>query len=92
MTGRGKSAASLILIEASRRILSEIQPASVRAVCYRLFIEGLIPSMVKSNTSKVGVQLVYARECGIIPWAWILSLPTSPTFLITVFPGEHPLL
>lgn len=51
MSGRGKSAGSLALIEASHRILAEIQPASVRAVCYRLFIEGLIPSMSRGNTT-----------------------------------------
>ncbi len=32
--GRGKSAKSLEIIKASIRILEEIQPASVRAVCY----------------------------------------------------------
>ena len=40
--GRGKSKASLQLIDAAIRILEEIQPASVRAVCYRLFVEKLI--------------------------------------------------
>ncbi len=33
--GRGKSKASLQLIDAAIRILEEIQPASVRAVCWR---------------------------------------------------------
>ena len=40
--GRGKSSASLALIDAAARILEEIQPASVRSVCYRLFTEGRI--------------------------------------------------
>jgi len=40
---RGKSQASKRLIEASHQILKEIQPASVRAVCYRLFTMGIIP-------------------------------------------------
>lgn len=65
--GRGRSAESLQLIEAAHRILEEIQPASVRAVCYRLFVEKLIPNMSKASTNKVGTQLVYAREKGIIP-------------------------
>ena len=71
--GRGKSAESLQLIEAAHRILSEIQPASVRAVCYRLFTEKLIPNMSKASTNKVGSQLVYARENAIIPWDWIVD-------------------
>ena len=38
---RGMSAKSLDLIEQSRRILVEIQPATVRGVCYQLFVRGL---------------------------------------------------
>ena len=71
--GRGKAQKSLELIEAAHRILSEIQPASVRAVCYRLFVEGLIPSMTKSETNRVGSQLTWAREHRIIPWDWIVD-------------------
>ena len=71
--GRGKAAESLELIAASIRILEEIQPASVRAVCYRLFTEKLIPNMSKASTNKVGTQLVYAREKGMIPWDWIVD-------------------
>ncbi len=76
--GRGKSAESLELIEASIRILTEIQPASVRAVCYRLFTQKLIPNMSKASTNKVGSQLVYAREQGLIPWDWIVDETRSP--------------
>jgi hypothetical protein len=71
--GRGKARRSLELIEASIEILEEIQPASVRAVCYRLFTLGMIDSMSKNNTNKVGRQLVDAREAGSIPWAWIVD-------------------
>lgn len=71
--GRGKSKASLQLIDAAIRILEEIQPASVRAVCYRLFVEKLIPSMSKGSTDKVSKQLVYARENGLLPWAWVVD-------------------
>jgi hypothetical protein len=70
---RGKSQESLRLIEVSYQILEEIQPASVRAVCYRLFTKGIIPNMSKASTGKVSKQLVYAREMGIIPWAWIVD-------------------
>lgn len=71
--GRGKSKASLQLIDAAIRILEEIQPASVRAVCYRLFVEKLIPNMSKGSTDKVSKQLVYARENGLLPWAWVVD-------------------
>ena len=73
MSGRGKSRRSLDLIDAAKIILEEIQPASVRAVCYRLFVEGYIDSMSKNNTGMVSKQLVYAREQGIIPWSHIVD-------------------
>jgi len=71
--GRGKAQKSLDLIDAAYRILSEIQPASVRAVCYRLFTAKLIESMEKRCTNSVGTQLVWARENGVIPWEWIVD-------------------
>lgn len=71
--GRGKAKATLALIEACHEILTEIQPASVRAVCYRLFTLGLIEDMSKNSTNKVSKQLVYARENGEIPWEWIVD-------------------
>jgi hypothetical protein len=70
---RGKGRATTILIEACHEILAEIQPASVRAVCYRLFTMGLIPDMSKASTNKVSKQLVYAREKGIVPWEWVVD-------------------
>lgn len=71
--GRGKSRRSLDLIEAAAAILREIQPASIRAVCYRLFSTGHIESMAKSETNRVSAQLTYARERGVIPWHWIVD-------------------
>jgi hypothetical protein len=71
--GRGKSANSLRLILAARDILKEIQPASVRAVCYQLFTRKLIPSMEKKYTNRVSTQLRDAREEGVIPWEWIVD-------------------
>jgi hypothetical protein len=47
--------------------LSEIQPATVRAVCYKLFVGGLIKSMKKTETNKVSRALVLAREQDEIP-------------------------
>lgn len=71
--GRGKARSTLALIDAAVRILAEIQPATVRAVCYRLFVANLIPSMAKANTDKVSRQLVWAREQGLLPWEWIVD-------------------
>jgi hypothetical protein len=73
MSGRGKSQKSMDLIHAAFRIFSEIQPASVRAACYRLFTEGLIPSMAKNHTNAVGTQLVWARENHYLPWDWVVD-------------------
>jgi len=71
VSGRGKAQKNLDLIEAARTTLEEIQPTSVRSVCYQLLGQKLITSMTKANTNAVGAQLVYAREQGIIPWPWI---------------------
>jgi hypothetical protein len=70
---RGKAERSLQLIAEMKRILKAIQPASVRAVCYQLFIRKLISSMAKNETNKVGVQLSYARKTEIIPWEWVVD-------------------
>lgn len=70
---RGKSHQSTQLIRACAQILREIQPASVRAVCYRLFVQGVIPDMSRGSTNRVGTQLVYARKQRLIPWGWIVD-------------------
>ena len=70
---RGKTQRSRALIEACHAILAEIQPATVRAVCYRLFVQGLLSSMAKTNTNRVSTQLVWARGAGMIPWQWIVD-------------------
>jgi hypothetical protein len=70
---RGKTQRSLDLIQTCYDILAQIQPASVRAVCYQLFIRHLIPSMAKTCTNRVSTQLVYARKEGLIPWEWIVD-------------------
>ena len=71
--GRGRSPKSLELVEQAREILEEIQPASVRAVCYQLFVRGVIEGMDKKSTNRVGALLTRAREEGEIPWAWIVQ-------------------
>lgn len=70
---RGKTQRSLDLIAACKEILEEIQPATIRAVCYRLFVRQLLPSMEKKHTNKVSSQLVWAREEGVIPWEWVVD-------------------
>jgi hypothetical protein len=70
---QGKSKATLELIETCREILRRQHPCSVRAVCYRLFALGAIPSMRTSETKRISRVLVDAREAGDIPWDWIVD-------------------
>jgi hypothetical protein len=69
----GRSARSLTLLDACHAILAEIRPASVRAVCYRLFVAGRTPSMAKAETNRMSRLLTIARERGEIPWFWIVD-------------------
>jgi hypothetical protein len=71
--GRGKAKRTVALIDAAIRILEEIQPATIRAVCYRLFVAGLIDSMGKSNTNTVSRLLVEQRELGNVPWGSVVD-------------------
>jgi hypothetical protein len=71
--GRGRSQKSIELVQTAHDILEEIQPASVRAVCYQLFIRGVIPGMDKTSTNRAGALLTRAREEGEIPWEWIVQ-------------------
>jgi hypothetical protein len=70
---RGKTEAVMELIDACVEILRQIQPASVRAVCYQLFVQGLLESMAKTCTNRISRHLVYAREEEIVPWEWIVD-------------------
>jgi hypothetical protein len=60
-------------IAASYAILERIHPASVRAVCYRLLPLGLIADMSDKETKKVSEMLTTARDCGLIPFSWIVD-------------------
>lgn len=73
MSGRGLSKKSIEIITAAYQVLDAEHPAGVRAVCYKLFTTGVIPSMKKSETDKVSRLLVHARESRIIPWGWIVD-------------------
>ena len=70
---RGRSRRTLDLIAAARDILSLINPATVRAVCYKLFTAQLIASMAKRETDKISRILTVARENDEIPWTWIVD-------------------
>jgi hypothetical protein len=78
MSGRGLALKSIELITVSYEILKEIQPASVRSVCYQLFNRKIISSMKTSETQKVSRLLVRARETGVIPWDWIVDETREP--------------
>jgi len=75
---KGKTQRNLDLIAACYDILAEIHPATVRAVCYQLFIRQLLPSMAKTHSNRVSAQLVYARKEEIIPWTWIVVETREP--------------
>jgi hypothetical protein len=70
---RGRAQRSNDIIKISYEILEEIQPATVRAVCYKLFVHRLIASMAKSETNKISRLLRLTRESGEIPWEWIVD-------------------
>ena len=71
--GRGMARRSLDLIEAMRLITKAAQPITGRGVGYKLFTQGLIASMAKSEMQRVYRLLKEARERGIIPWEWIVD-------------------
>jgi hypothetical protein len=71
--GRGKSRASLDLIDAAYDFLEEANPTTVRGVAYHLFTKSVIDSMSKNETARVSRLLTDAREQGMIPWAWIVD-------------------
>jgi hypothetical protein len=68
----------MALIDAAVTILAEVQPASIRAVCYRLFTMGHIAAMTKGETNRVSSQLTWAREHGVIPWGWVVDETRAP--------------
>jgi hypothetical protein len=70
---RGRSKATLKLLEACQEIIEATQPITVRGVCYRLFVAKLIDSMEKKNTQKISRLLVWAREEEIVEWDSIVD-------------------
>ena len=70
---RGRAKATLDLIATCSEIIAQVQPITVRGVCYKLFVAGLIDSMASKNTQKISRLLTQAREEGLIPWEWIVD-------------------
>jgi hypothetical protein len=71
--GRGLGRHSLDLIEAMRPIVELAQPITGRGIGYKLFAQGLIPSMARSEMQRVYRLLRLAREQDDIPWEWIVD-------------------
>jgi hypothetical protein len=71
--GRGMSRRSLDLIEAMRAAAKSAQPITGRGLGYKLFTQGLIPSMAKPEMQRVYRLLRQGRELGIIAWEWIVD-------------------
>lgn len=70
---RGIARKSMRLLLAAYAVLEDIQPCTIRAVCYRLFVAGALPDMSKASTDRVSRLLTGARERGEIPWEWIVD-------------------
>src|SRR5437016_4341185 len=70
---RGRSKATVDLIATCSEIIKQVQPITVRGVCYRLFVGGHIESMATKNTQKISRLLTQAREEGLIPWEWVVD-------------------
>ncbi|MBA3884583.1 MAG: hypothetical protein H0X67_02485 [Acidobacteria bacterium] len=79
MGSRGRGRKTVEFRDRAAEILETIQPATVRAVAYKLFSEGLIPNMSKSSTARVSRILTGAREDGKVPWEWIVDNTRKPT-------------
>jgi len=65
---RGRSKATMDLLEACKAIIDATAPITVRGVCYRLFVAKRIDSMATKNTQKISRLLTWAREEDEIDW------------------------
>lgn len=71
--GRGRAQRSLELIKVMYEIAEAAEPITGRGVGYKLFSQGLIPSMGRNVMQGVYRLLKEAREEGTIPWEWIVD-------------------
>ena len=46
---RGRAKGTLDLIDTCKEIIEQVHPITVRGVCYRLFVAGLIDSMAREE-------------------------------------------
>jgi hypothetical protein len=70
---RGRSQATLDLLEACKKIIEETEPITIRGICYRLFVAKFIDSMATKNTQKISRLLTQAREEGEVDWDSIVD-------------------
>jgi hypothetical protein len=61
------------LIEAMCAAAASANPITGRGIGYKLFVQGLIPSMSRNDMQKVYRLLTIAREQNDIPWNWIVD-------------------
>jgi hypothetical protein len=71
--GRGMAQKSLDLIEAMYAAAETAQPITGRGIGYKLFTQGLIPSVGRADMQRVYRLLKKARERDDIPWHWIVD-------------------
>ena len=71
--GRGMAKKSRDLIEAMTAAAASANPITGRGIGYKLFVQGLIPSMGRNDMQKVYRLLTIAREQNLIPWEWIVD-------------------
>jgi hypothetical protein len=64
---------SLALIEAMYAIAEAAQPITGRGIGYKLFTQGLIPSMGRADMQRVYRLLKEARERDDLPWSFIVD-------------------
>jgi hypothetical protein len=71
--GRGMAQKSLDLIEAMYAAAEAAQPITGRGIGYKLFTQGLIPSMGRADMQRVYRLLKEARERDDLPWSFIVD-------------------
>jgi len=71
--GRGRALKTIQLEQYCRYVLAEIQPATVRSVGYRAFVDKMIPDTSKNSMAKISRVLTYAREHDVIPWSCVVD-------------------
>jgi hypothetical protein len=71
--GRGISSQTKHIIRAAHAYLEDQHPATVRGVCYFLFVHKLIPNMKDESTKRISDIITRARERDEIDPDWIVQ-------------------